>query len=150
MFDKVYKYAKYTKPSFRRRPDKREVSRTSEGLPRRGERSESSSSFSLHSKSRSKWISAFAGMTESGGFTLIELLVALAVFATMAAMAWGGLDSVARTRSELALEQDNLRGLMHALGMLDRDLRAAVARPVRGNYGETVPAFLGGSDKLEF
>ena len=30
-------------------------------------------------------------------FSLIELLVALGVFATMAALAYGGLDSVART-----------------------------------------------------
>lgn len=86
----------------------------------------------------------------SRGFTLVELLVALAVFATMAAMAWGGLDSIARTRGALAVEQDDLRSLMHALGLIERDLRAAVARPVRGNYGETVPALIGGSDKLEF
>ena len=91
-----------------------------------------------------------AKYTRAGGFTLIELLVALAVFATMAAMAWGGLDSIARTRSVLASEQDDLRSLMHALGMLQRDLRAAVARPVHGNYGEDVPALIGGSDKLEF
>jgi general secretion pathway protein J len=88
--------------------------------------------------------------TRARGFTLVELLVALAVFATMAAMAWGGLDSIARTRSSLAAEQDDLRGLMHAFGLLERDLRAAVARPVRGNYGEIVPALIGGSDKLEF
>jgi len=81
---------------------------------------------------------------------LIELLVALAVFATMAAMAWGGLDSIARTRGALAAEQEDLRSLMHALGLFERDLRAAVARPVRGNYGEVVPALIGDSDRLEF
>ncbi len=86
----------------------------------------------------------------ASGFTLIELLVALAVFATMAAMAWGGLDSIARTRSALAAEQDDLRSLMHSLGLIERDLRAAVARPVRGNYGEAIPALVGSSDKLEF
>lgn len=91
-----------------------------------------------------------AKYTRASGFSLVELLVALAVFATMAAMAWGGLDSIARTRSVLAAEQEDLSSLMRALGMFERDLRAAVARPVRGNYGEAMPALIGASDKLEF
>jgi general secretion pathway protein J len=37
----------------------------------------------------------------ASGFTLVELLVALAVFATMAALAYGGLNSIAHTRGEL-------------------------------------------------
>ncbi len=92
----------------------------------------------------------FNALRKRSGFTLVELLVALAVFAAMAAMAWGGLDSIARTRTALAAEQEDLRSLTRALGLLDRDLRVAVARPVRGNYGETVPALIGGSDRLEF
>jgi len=84
------------------------------------------------------------------GFSLVELLVALAVFAAMAAIAWGGLDSVARTRGALAREEDDLRSLMAAVDTLQRDLRQAVARPVRGNYGEAVAAFAGSGDRLEF
>ena len=84
------------------------------------------------------------------GFSLVELLVALAVFAAMAAIAWGGLDSVARTRGTLAREEDDLRSLMSAVASLQRDLRQAVARPVRGNYGEAVAGFLGGGDRVEF
>lgn len=84
------------------------------------------------------------------GFSLVELLVALAVFAAMAAIAWGGLDSVARTRSALAREEDDLRSLMLAVDSLQRDLRQAVVRPVRGNHGETVAGFVGSSDRLEF
>ena len=84
------------------------------------------------------------------GFSLIELLVALAVFATMAALAYGGLDSVARTRAELARKQDDFRDLMRGFGLIERDLRQAIARPVRGNYGEPLPALIGSSGHIEF
>jgi len=84
------------------------------------------------------------------GFSLVELLVALAVFAAMAAIAWGGLDSVARTRGALAREEGDLRTLMAAVDTMQRDLRQAVARPVRGNYGEAAAGFVGSADRLEF
>ena len=84
------------------------------------------------------------------GFSLIELLVALAVFAIMAALAYGGLNSITRTRSELAVKETAFRDLMRTVGALDRDLDQAVARPVRGNFGQTLPAFIGTSEQLEF
>lgn len=83
------------------------------------------------------------------GFSLIELLVALAVFATMAALAYGGLDSVARTRAQLSREQAQFHALLRGVGLLERDLRQAAARPVRDNYGQTVPAFAGTPDHIE-
>ena len=83
-------------------------------------------------------------------FSLVELLVALAVFATMAALAYGGLDSIARTRAELGRQQDSFRDLMRGVGLLERDLRQAIARPVRGNYGEPLPALIGNSGHIEF
>jgi general secretion pathway protein J len=90
-------------------------------------------------------------MSQSGcGFSLIELLVAMTVFAIMSALAYGGLNSIARTRSELAKQEDSFRDLMRTVASLDRDLREAVARPVRGNFGQTLPAFVGSSGTLEF
>ena len=86
----------------------------------------------------------------SHGFTLIELLVAMAVFAVMAALAYGGLNSIARTRAELGRQSDALRDLMRAVGTLDRDLREAVPRPVLGNVGQAVPALLGTAAGVEF
>lgn len=83
-------------------------------------------------------------------FSLVELLVALAVFATMAALAYGGLDSIARTRAELGRQQDSFRDLMRGVGLIERDLRQAIARPVRGNYGEPLPALIGNSGHIEF
>jgi general secretion pathway protein J len=84
-----------------------------------------------------------------GGFSLIELLVALAVFAVMAALAYGGLNSIARTRGELGRQEDAFRDLTRTVGTLDRDLREAVARPVQGNSGQLLAPFIGTASGLE-
>ena len=83
------------------------------------------------------------------GFSLLELLVALAVFAALAAAAYGGLSQLARTRAALAAQQDRFAALTRAVGVLERDLRQAVARPVRGNEGALVPALVGQADRIE-
>jgi len=84
------------------------------------------------------------------GFTLIEVLVTLVVFSIMAALAYGGLNSIARTRAALVMQQDAFRDLVRAVATLDRDLREAVARPVLGNVGQTLPSFAGTANGLEF
>lgn len=84
------------------------------------------------------------------GFTLIEVLVALVVFAVMAGLAYGGLNAVARTRNELAAREDAFRGLMRIVGMLDRDLREAVARPVLDVNGKPLPGLIGTAGTIEF
>ena len=83
------------------------------------------------------------------GFSLLELLVALAVFAALAAAAYGGLASVARTRGALAAEQDRFAAVMRTVSAFERDLRQAIARPVRGNNGMPLQALAGGSDAVE-
>jgi general secretion pathway protein J len=83
------------------------------------------------------------------GFSLIELLVALVVFATMAALAYGGLNSVARTRSELARQQDAFRDLTRAIEKLNRDIGEAVARTIRDPSGNPLPALIGTADHIE-
>lgn len=81
------------------------------------------------------------------GFTLLELLVALAVFAVAAALAWGGLDLLARSRQQLAAETAALADLQRSLQRFERDLRQAVPRPVRGESGG--PALQGDGQRLE-
>ncbi len=88
-------------------------------------------------------------MRKLEGFSLIELLVALAVFAALAAAAYGGLGQVARTRAALAAQQDRFAALTRAVSTLERDLRQAVARPVRGNDGNRLPALMGSADAIE-
>lgn len=88
-------------------------------------------------------------VSRAQGFTLVEVLVATAVFAIMSALAWGGLNAVIRARAALVAEQQDFSRTLRAVGALERDLQAAVARPVRGNYGETLPALRGDGDQLE-
>lgn len=83
------------------------------------------------------------------GFTLIEVLVATAVFSIMAALAYGGLNSIARTRGDLAKQESDFAAVMRAVGSLDRDLNAIVVRPVRGAAGQVLPALIGASDHIE-
>lgn len=86
----------------------------------------------------------------STGFTLIELLVALVVFAALAAAAYGGLAAIARTRGALAVQQDRFAAITRSVSMLERDLRQAVARPIRGNDNGVLPALIGNPDSVEF
>lgn len=83
------------------------------------------------------------------GFTLVELLVALAVFAAVAAIAYGALDRIAQVRGALAAEQDRFGDVVRSVSDLTRDLRQAIARPVRGNAGELRPALVGAPDHVE-
>ena len=83
------------------------------------------------------------------GFTLIELLVALAVFAALAGAAYGGLAQIAKTRAALAQQQDRFAAVTRAVGMLERDLRQTLSRPVRGNEGAMLPALAGSASGLE-
>lgn len=85
----------------------------------------------------------------SNGFSLVELLVAVAVFAALAAAAYGGLSSIARTRGALVAQQDRFAAITRAIGGLERDLRQAVARPVRDEAGIMRPALIGRGDGLE-
>jgi general secretion pathway protein J len=87
-------------------------------------------------------------MTRARAFSLLELLVALAVFAALAAAAYGGLASIARTRAALAQQQDRFAAVTRAVSALERDLRQAIARPVLGNGGQMEYALLGDSSSI--
>lgn len=90
-----------------------------------------------------------ARVGDASGFSLIEILVALVVFAAMAAISWGALAQIARARAGLAAQQDRFATIVRSVGELERDLRQAVSRPVRGNYGEILPALAGTSEQVE-
>ncbi|HEY0180375.1 MAG TPA: type II secretion system minor pseudopilin GspJ [Dokdonella sp.] len=90
-----------------------------------------------------------AARRAGAGFSLVELLVALAVFAALAAAAYGGLAGVARTRGALAAQQDRFAALTRTVSTLERDLRQAVSRSVRDDAGHPLPALVGGADGVE-
>lgn len=89
------------------------------------------------------------GRRATRGFTLIEVLVALVVFAAMAAITWSALGQIARTRSALAAQQERFAAVVRSMTDIERDLRQAISRPLRGNYGERLPAVLGSGDRIE-
>lgn len=72
----------------------------------------------------------------AAGFTLLELLVALAVFAFVSMMAYGGLRSVLDAREHTDRASRNLAELQLALTLMGRDLGHVVARPVRDVHGD--------------
>lgn len=77
------------------------------------------------------------------GFTLVELLVAVALFATVATLAYGGLDALVRASTQLEGSGERLADLQRAIDLVGRDLRQAVARGVRDRDGQPQPALAG-------
>ncbi|HVA54473.1 MAG TPA: type II secretion system minor pseudopilin GspJ [Gammaproteobacteria bacterium] len=77
------------------------------------------------------------------GFTLIELLVAIAIFAVIAVLAYGGLDSVIHQHEQTSSVMNRLRIVQQAFAIMARDIGQLEPRPVRDPLGETpMAAFL--------
>lgn len=88
-------------------------------------------------------------MSPQRGFSLLELLVAVAVFAAVSAVAYGGLSSVLQTRQQTDQHAKRLQALQQTMTMIQRDLSQAIARPVRDQLGDLQPAlFKKGGDTL--
>lgn len=84
----------------------------------------------------------------SVGFTLLELLVALAIFAIIAVLAYGGLNTVLTVRAHTDAQAAQLRQLQMAFSRLQQDISQYVARPVRNAYGDSDPALLASATQL--
>ncbi|WP_018716553.1 type II secretion system minor pseudopilin GspJ [Arhodomonas aquaeolei] len=69
-------------------------------------------------------------MNRGGGFTLIELLVAVAIFAVVSVIAYGGLATVMDTRERVDTETARLASVQTAFTVMARDFRSAT--PLRG------------------
>lgn len=83
------------------------------------------------------------------GFTLIELLVAIAIFAIVAALAYGGLDGVIRQREITVAAMRQLRDTQLALTIMARDFSQLEPRSIRGALqGAPLPAFSGAPQNL--
>lgn len=74
--------------------------------------------------------------TDLRGFTLIELLVALAVFAVMATLAFGGLGEAVTQSERLDGQQQRWHGVQRAVRLMENDFAQLRARPVRGIMGQ--------------
>ncbi len=75
-------------------------------------------------------------LRHSKGFTLIEVLVAMAVFALVAALAYGTLNQTLLSAEILSDRMDRLQALQRAVRMLTDDLQQLTPRPVRDELGD--------------
>lgn len=64
--------------------------------------------------------------SRSAGFTLIEVLVALFILALMSAMAWQGVDAIARSRESTQARMDRLLRLQTVLAQWEADVQAVI------------------------
>lgn len=76
------------------------------------------------------------------GFTLIELLVAVAIFAIMASIAYGGLDGVIKQRTRNGESMKRLRQVQLAIDIMSRDFEQLAPRPVRDGLGGNLAPLL--------
>jgi len=87
--------------------------------------------------------SAFQGATRNSGLTLLELLIALAVFAVLAVMAYGGLKAVLDADQATKEQAEALARLQWSITLITGDLDQVAARPIRDAYGDNAPALDG-------
>lgn len=79
------------------------------------------------------------------GFTLLEMLVAIAIFAVVAALAYGGLSAITRQKEITNAAQQRLTEVRRAVMLMERDIFQIQPRPVREAYqGDVQPAVRGG------
>lgn len=68
--------------------------------------------------------------------------MAVSIFAIAMGLAYSGLDAAVRARGQLAASSERFGRIQLVLGMLDRDVRTALPRPTRDEFGEPQPAFV--------
>lgn len=84
------------------------------------------------------------------GFTLLELLIALAIFSLIAVLAYSGLVSVLRVDAQVAQVTQQLTRLQLTFQRLQQDITQLVHRPIRNEYGDSMPAIQATTQQLEF
>lgn len=69
------------------------------------------------------------------GFTLLELLVAVAIFAVLSAMAYGGLRNVIDNSKQTQVSMQRLQQIQLAMLNISRDFTQLSQRSIRDEYG---------------
>lgn len=82
------------------------------------------------------------------GFTLLEIMVAIAIFAVLAAAAYGGMNSIVRAQIAVRESSDVLDAISRALARFEKDLKQAYNRSAWGAYGTIDAAMVGDSNSL--
>ncbi|MDH5485806.1 MAG: type II secretion system minor pseudopilin GspJ [Gammaproteobacteria bacterium] len=74
----------------------------------------------------------------SSGFTLIEIMIAMAIFAILSVLAYGGLNSVINSRERTLVSMARLQELQVTMSHLQRDMQQIINRPGRDELGSTL------------
>ncbi len=89
-------------------------------------------------------------MHPARGFSLLELLVALAIFAVMAVMAYGGLQTVLSSAAQVSTTAEQTNQIQMAFSRLAQDLTQLLQRPMRDAFGDEQPAVEGSAQRVRF
>jgi len=81
------------------------------------------------------------------GFTLIEVMVAVFIFGVMSIFAYSGLNQVLQGQKYLQTSSDQLKDLQLTFRYLEKDINQLVNRPIRNQYQDLQPAFVGDEEK---
>ena len=75
-------------------------------------------------------------------FTLIELLIALAIFSVMSVASYVGLQNFLSMRASLEAHESVFSEVQSAVLLIESDVENLVARPIRDELGDRVPALI--------
>ena len=84
------------------------------------------------------------GSSSAAGFTLVEVLIAMAITALISVVAYTGLSSALSGAESLRSASGRAHDINQTWALLSRDLRQVVNRPVVDEFGQIVPALIGG------
>ena len=84
------------------------------------------------------------------GFTLLEVMVAVAVFAVVAALAYGGFNQLSQQRDIVERSANRTRAVQSAVQRMSEDFEMLEPRPIREPLGETLePALRVSADRAD-
>jgi general secretion pathway protein J len=84
------------------------------------------------------------------GFTLIEMLVAIAIFAVIAAMAYGGYNALVKQTTIAEERMSRVRAVQTAVARLAQDFEELEPRPIREPLGDAVEPALRADRRTEY
>lgn len=84
------------------------------------------------------------------GFTLLELVVATAIFSMLSVVAYNGLRNFMTSEAVLADRVAEFSSLQNAINLIERDIKNAVTRRVRDEFGDHVGAMRFENEVFEF
>ena len=84
------------------------------------------------------------GNASAAGFTLVEVLIAMAITALISVVAYTGLSAALSGAESLRSASGRTHDINQTWALLSRDLRQVVNRPVVDEFGQVVPALMGG------